>query len=1533
MPDTPSRSDKAWKIAFQRLNAHLPLALFPLRLQVRFATPRMVAGLEEGDMREDLTGEDPVELWVRIYPDDIFVHTHEDKLTEDEYTAAQAYWDELWQVAPQNPAQTTDPAARERVREGALQALADDFGRARARYILQHARPPAVDAAGFPGQEPELPDLERNADSWNEAPRTYLLPDRFVLRLERGAMHREVLGHPIRKQADGSLALGLDPRGNDNDFADTETGRKIPEAIRWMTDFRQAVAYGMGVRIPLEAEDRQGFDRLLVLGWLDPETTDGVQQLKTLFDNHRYKIGGMDILPPGTPTNNTRQETVPRSPDDRSVLENEALQEQPAVGEGLDGRTDDQRLAAALGLPDDFFADLDQSGNKHMLWGVHIHELLVETTLGQALDFWQGSLPPAEREALLNYMTRWVSGRGYYPALRIDDQPYTFLPVFPFSRLDEHLTWLDDPFLQRLWQNALRPLDRWYGQQLGDVLYLQEPEADQRASRIPHLHQALRPEQVQTTFLSILQMHATSMNYRQRFALFDGFFAENPEAAEGELAFFSEKEPDTAALAAVEQGLEAVGFPRPGGLHELYFDRKTYPLAKDEDTDVLLGSEGEVLPKLKNSDQNYLEWLATAELNAVRDDAEQWPSTFRPLLYRLLRYRLLQAGGSEAVRAEIDRLNQLPLAQLRLLLQEHLDCCTYRLDAWIGGLAVRRLEHLRTQEGAPPGIQLGAWGYLENLRPRSEAKSPGEYIPAPSLRHATAAAVLRSGYQANRFSGKTDDQGLFAVSLSSARVKDALFLLEGVRNGQDLAALLGYRLERWMQEYRQDGIPTLAQFIYDLRSAFPFRVQPLQAEGNSVPAEVEEDTSQRVINALDLLEDHREWESQLETSPGADALRRYWAGHLDAEPDAGQVSGLETLLDRLDDDLDAVKDLLAAEGVYQLVGGQVDRAKAALDALTEGDQFVRPEIVEQPRSTTPLTFRMGVLLPDRPMTTIGGAPLSARALASPKINRWLYDKLPGMSIIRVNVRWESEPDAAGQTSVETDHLLLRELFIQPVDLVYMMHLQRENPDTSELRYRIESAIRKRHQLPLTTRIEILEKDRGGFRNFEYTLFAVEPLAAALGKLLLEARSLKPEDFLQANSEARDDAGAFWSPRPLRGYLRNVALQMEDHQESFGRELGNAKSLLDSGEELGYTQLDRSLRRLRSGMFYYAGLGWVKAVPAPVDAVSRLALEDHYRQADALYRDAENRLAEAAARLGAASGQKLSQLLQSLPEGDPQLATETLEDIAKLLFGRFFRVFPEFRLPNAPDISLALGSEELRASRAGFAVERWLQTQSPVRPRMDLYGRAAMLSELFGRSDELRGLELVQLPIRDDKTGPWIGREYGDFVPHADTLSLTLELQQDFDLGHGTFSGILVDEWNELVPDPVVNTGIALQYDQPEMEAPNAVLLATTPADGEVWNWDTLVDAVKDALHLAKKRAVDPDLLKGAFWDQLLPALLGPIEPDNPDNTLLFGGLPSEVIPEETKEGEAARGELDSSDDLADYGLGDMDLGHVISPDE
>ena len=1492
MPDTPTNMLSALKAQFQTLDPQLPLALFPLRVQVRFATPQMVAGLASGRMREDFSGDLPAELWVRIYPDEIFVHTHEERLNAEEAAAAQFYWDVLWQSA--QAGQAADE--RRRQREGAWKALAEDYGPVRARWILRQAAPlGGLDAEGFPLAPPQLPDLELTEDSWNEAPRTYLLPDRFVLRLERGGEVREYAGQPIHKTA-GALILGIDPQ-QDEAFDDTPDGRNTPEEMRWMTDFPRAVEIGMGLRIPLKDGDQAGFDRLYVLGWLSQEdASEAVALLEGLFENHRYKPGGMDLIAPGTPTNNTREQSAERGPD--QVAAEESL----ALAEEADG-DDPRRLALALGLPEDVFSGLDHSQLSAVQAGLAIHELLFDATLGQSLAVWQPALSQASRQQLRAYMSAWVSGRGLLPGLRIDNQPYAFLPALPLARFKTEPALLTDDFLRGLWTNILSPLDDWFAAQV---------------EQVPRLHRDLAPEKAQPTFLSILQMHPSSVAYRQRFALDQEFFKTAASELPEELQLLAEKTPDPARFDAIRAALDALGFPVPTALNQLFFDRSAQPLAvreplagssadADLDAEVLLGIEGQVIPPLEGSDQNYLQWLAAADLEAIRSEALPGGDPPYAVLYRLLRYRLLQSGGSAELRSRIAALAALPAAELRQLVQEHLDCCTYRLDAWIGGLAGKRLAELR--QARREGLHIGAWGYLENLRPAGSQAHRAEYIPAPSLRHATAAAILRSGYQANRYSGQHESDSLFAINLNSTRVKKALFLIEGVRNGQDLAALLGYHLERAMHEYTDDqGTPILASLVYALRRRYPFKVTPLVQAGQSAPLEVEEDTSQHVINALDLLK------------AGA-----AWAAGVEPPPDAAQLSAMGPLLNALDDELDGVKDLLAAEGVYQLVDGQVDRAKAALDALTEGEQLIRPEIADIPRSSLPLTFRFGLILPDRPLPNTGSAPLSLRAVASPRVNRWLFDKLPDPSFIRVRVRWLAGQGDDGEPVFATDSLLLRQLLIEPIDLAYMMHLQRENPEVSELRYRIERAIRQRHNLPLTTRIDILENDRTDFLPREYTLFAVEPLAASLGKLLLETRSLGPADFLTANDEAREQAGAFWAPGFQLRQLRTVALQMESQQEALGERLARAQERLASGADLDALQLEQDLRHLRDGLFFYASLGWQEALPAPLDELNRLVLEQHCLRVQRLLQTAGERLRQAGELLVPGSPLKLSDLLADFPSQGPERDKENLVELTELLFGRFYRCYPDFRLPNTAALAQAWHSPELQASKEDFALERWLQSLAPVRPNLNLYQQGAMLAELFGKSQNTTGFGLFQLPLRDGQTGPWVGQEYGDFEPHPDTLSLALELQNDFDLNHATFAGLLVDDWQELVPDPIANTGIALQYDQPDTAAPNAVLLALTPADGTPWDWDTLVASVQETLLLAKKRAVDPDRLKESFWDHLLPGLLGPIftaDAAAEGDTLNFGVLPGQtrVLPHPSSE-------------LADFGLDGLDLGNIVNPED
>jgi hypothetical protein len=74
------------------------------------------------------------------------------------------------------------------------------------------------------------------------------------------------------------------------------------------------------------------------------------------------------------------------------------------------------------------------------------------------------------------------------------------------------------------------------------------------------------------------------------------------------------------------------------------------------------------------------------------------------------------------------------------------------------------------------------------------------YLVAPSLQHATTAAVLRSGWSAHR------DEQAFAVNLTSARVHTALRVIDGIRMGQPLDALLGYRFERGLHDRSHDAL-------------------------------------------------------------------------------------------------------------------------------------------------------------------------------------------------------------------------------------------------------------------------------------------------------------------------------------------------------------------------------------------------------------------------------------------------------------------------------------------------------------------------------------------------------------------------------------------------------------------------------------------------------------------------------------------------------------------------------------------------------
>lgn len=151
-------------------------------------------------------------------------------------------------------------------------------------------------------------------------------------------------------------------------------------------------------------------------------------------------------------------------------------------------------------------------------------------------------------------------------------------------------------------------------------------------------------------------------------------------------------------------------------------------------------------------------------------------------------------------------LEQTPTARLERLFREHLDCCNYRLDAWITALVNYKLQKSRRTSptggnAKSKGIYLGAYGWLLDVKPENKVLQPvllhaeldaifkpddGSslvsdstnlgFIHAPSINQAATAAILRNAYDSNKSAGSGNP---FAINLSSGRVRIADSFLEG----------------------------------------------------------------------------------------------------------------------------------------------------------------------------------------------------------------------------------------------------------------------------------------------------------------------------------------------------------------------------------------------------------------------------------------------------------------------------------------------------------------------------------------------------------------------------------------------------------------------------------------------------------------------------------------------------------------------------------------------------------------------------------
>jgi hypothetical protein len=875
----------------------------------------------------------------------------------------------------------------------------------------------------------------------------------------------------------------------------------------------------------------------------------------------------------------------------------------------------------------------------------------------------------------------------------------------------------------------------------------------------------------------------------------------------------------------------------------------------------------------------------------------------------------------------VRKLKDIPTLRLEALLREHLDLCTYRLDAWRLGLVNKRLKENRAVKAN--GIFLGAYGWVEDLRKGGE-RTPAQNVPpelfqtgdepvftdadnlgfihTPSLNHAVTAAILRAGFHANQATDEVDN--LLAVNLSSERIRMALNLLNGIRSGQETGALLGYQFERGLHE-RYLHIPLeLDEYIYDFRDEFPLT---LPVDLTVSPEEV---SLTQVVNGLELLETAQEF---VESKGGAvnagdnlyQSLRNFeadwWTSLGNSNISSASAAKKDAMLkeiDRMADAFDALGDLCVSESIYQVTKGNYTRSSSIMDKLAKGDVPFDIEFPDTPRTGTIVTHKAALFIEtiegiDQPLTESGagsipltGAALNTAinnadakpdlwnadftpgALAEPGLNKWVGALIGDPVKIKCLVQYTVENTTVSVT------VTIADLAVQPLDV---LHLFGTGPldGGAALNARVAAHARKNATLPtgftgtaddLLIDIQYTVRD-AGWNDDDYSFYEKTGYIQSIRELITNSASLAADDLLIPGIEEVPDAEVRnLQPDELHVRVSNLAARLQIVLDAFN-DFFNTQ--LSPQNATGHVFTHPEIDGLRSILNSAADFNIPGTLPDTAVSYNDVAGTALLNAADGAAKSIADRLKQSNPDMATGANTSIT----------PEVRVNALVEAAKKIMGRAFIVLPHFKFRNATDLQTQnnlAANKGLLKQASEFAMEEWSQSVARVRQRLSVLETIEMWAENFGTAFPAKKPFQFPFVVGGDGAAvdPWLGVEFpAGYTPSEDKLSLVL-INADIPLGtsNRNVCGMLLDEWVEIIPNAAEKTGITFNYDQPDAKAPNTLLLAVTPQQTGSWSWDDLVETLNDTLEMAKNRAVEPEHLEDTVFGQILPALLTEVVP-------------------------------------------------------
>ena len=1333
-------------------------------------------------------------LCVRIYPDVVSITQMIKPLSKEEFEVGKDFW--LKYVF------TTDKEYRSSLWLG----ICDLYEPHRAAYILRQCFPGKSNynllediRVDYQKKRKKLEDFirsfkddkekfkfeeDKQSDGLFSVPVTDLMPNRFILHANLNVTKGKQYtiwryGHRLPSQ----LQVGLD-LNHLEDAVDEKKSQKMAQLylngnLRWMTDYEEAERMGMAITVPLkmfqQGPNRQkrvfDFDSIYVYGIHDASEDECGRILQDLITNCVYSEQSFGLLNSDMPTNILTSDDESHKYDTSLEAQKERFKvaaERCVNPKSPKVEEDAYILKKLLGLTDNILSDFDERDASAK------NEVSLARKVNRCmLDALSQDYPLLKvlknNEVLAEFFTNDVLPRGAYPFFRVGNQPYGVLPICDFRKLQF-------PYKLAMLKAILVHLTHYWNTLV----------ENERVAYDGSKYSDLRDED----YLNILNSTpATSVVWKRKMLVSSLI---NPEYFRGEV---TEKQLDS--LVKVIKAF--IPCPKNCGIIEKMLEELK---RKEELKEYLLNYQS--VPLLDTEDDGV------ASSVIMSGESPKFPQLM------------------EALRKDITK-EEASDEKLRQCILEFFDLFNYRLDAWLMGLLNYKIRTSLNKNGHK--LSLGCFGWVFNLKEslKKDEERKNEYILAPSVNQAITGAVLRSSYN-NSLRNKDRDYSM-SVNLSSERVRSAIRIIEGIRNGLSVGCVLGSDLERLIHEaYKKDSRCELDACIYPLRCMFPL-----------VPQKIDGKTADdiTVLNGASLLEAYRKadnklnWLKDLGLFDGLNATLKYQT--------------LLQLIDRIDDEYDALTDVVLSESVYKLTQGNTDAVDALMQAMEEMRNIPMPDVVNIPITSAQIDGHMVVAL------DVEAQSKESDILSNvePKVNAWITQMLGTPA--EIGVAFAS--DAENGNSV-LDYRSLGDLGISASEMVYLSANSKAFDSLLKTLYWVKEGV-----------FPQIDRSMGAV---DWTLQEVQLAADDMRSLLAESRMLRNEDMVKETGHASQavydslSSTYDWTMKRVNELLQKM------------QRLLNEQAIVQDSTKPDYNQVampDEFMMEAVKLMVDCFRLGQFAALDGVDDGLliggKKLIANNQewlatvgrqhafFQQMNHVYSNLQLKSDEAKAMVEKATEKN---------------HTVYMDAIRHLLVADFLLV-PAFR----PD-EMVDSKELLRQCTTNcfgnidaMGMERFLSDMATVeQPMMYLHQL-----RMYGKCNDLDVPEIlpVQFPANSEGKQEWLGTQVSDgslvkdafvyMVMNPGTMAESMMMEDE-----PKMAGIVVDHWIERIPYQNQTAAVAFNYDQPDAEAPQTLLLAVSPYFEKKWKcWSDkrMLNTMKSAIHMVKCRAVNPEMISNQRW--------------------------------------------------------------------